>query len=103
MRKKFKDVSKFLLVDIWKIRRDQVSTRKLWLIKTIRIFILAGRRFLIDDCQLKASALTFYSLLSVVPVVALAFGIAKGFGFRDALEVELGNRLVGHEEVVYAE
>jgi membrane protein len=100
MRKKFKAISKFLLVDIWKIRREQVSTRQLWVIKTIRIFILAGRRFLIDDCQLKASALTFYSLLSVVPVVALAFGIAKGFGFRDALEVELGNRLVGHEEVV---
>jgi membrane protein len=66
----------------------------------LRIFSLAVRRFIIDQCQIKASALTFFSLLSVVPIAAMAFGIAKGFGFREALEEELQKRLVGHEEVV---
>jgi membrane protein len=51
-------------------------------------------------CPIKASALTFFSLLSVVPLVAMAFGIAKGFGFMDTLEQELQTRLAGHEEVV---
>lgn len=100
MLKYFEIVKKFILEDIWRIRRDGTSKRQFWLIRNARIFILAGQRFLQDNCQLKASALTFYSLLSVVPVVALAFGIAKGFGFREALEVELKQRLVGHEEVV---
>jgi membrane protein len=70
------------------------------LIKGLRILSLAVRRFIIDQCQVKASALTFFSLLSVVPLAAMAFGIAKGFGFREALEEELQKRLVGHEEVV---
>lgn len=100
MRKRLDTIIKFVLEDIWRIRRDNTSKRQFWLIRTARIFILAGQRFLSDNCQLKASALTFYSLLSVVPVVALIFGIAKGFGFREALEIELQRRLVGHEEVV---
>ncbi|MFO8002373.1 MAG: YihY/virulence factor BrkB family protein [Marinilabilia sp.] len=70
------------------------------MIRFLRIFSLAIRRFIIDKCDIKASALTLFSLLSVVPLVAMAFGIAQGFGFREALETELQNRLVGHEEVV---
>lgn len=45
--------------------------------------------FIDDDCYSKASALTFYSLLSIVPIVAVAFGIGKGFGFDTNIEQEL--------------
>ena len=86
--------------EIWRIRPDETSKRQYWYIRILRIFSLAIRRFVKDQCQIKASALTFFSLLSVVPLVAMAFGIAKGFGFREALEQELQQRLVGHEEVV---
>ncbi|MFZ2403549.1 MAG: YihY/virulence factor BrkB family protein, partial [Methylobacter sp.] len=40
-------------------------------------------------CPLRASALTLYSLLSIVPVIAMLFGIAKGFGFETMLEQRL--------------
>src|SRR5690606_11944656 len=97
---KIRKVRKFVEEDIWRVRKDASTRRQFWLIRTFRIFVLAIRRFLVDDCQVKASALTYYSLLSVVPVVALAFAIAKGFGFRETLEEQLHNRLTGHEEVV---
>lgn len=42
-----------------------------------------------DKCYLKASALSFYSLISIVPVLAVAFGIAKGFGFKQILEDQI--------------
>ena len=100
MRKYLEIATKFVLEDIWRIQRGHTSKRQFLLIRNARIFILAGRRFIQDDCQVKASALTFYSLLSVVPVAALAFGIAKGFGFREALEAEITTQLAGHEEVV---
>lgn len=35
------------------------------------------------------SALTFYSLFALVPMLAVMFGIAKGFGFDDFLEHQL--------------
>ncbi|MFW5754442.1 MAG: YihY/virulence factor BrkB family protein [Marinilabiliaceae bacterium] len=90
----------FFLEEIWRIRPDDTSKRQFWLIRFLRIFSLAIRRFIVDKCEVSASALTFFSLLSVVPAVAIAFGIAQGFGFRETLEQELQNQLVGHEEVV---
>lgn len=47
------------------------------------------RKFLLDDCYGKASALSFYTLLSIVPILAVAFGIAKGFGFDHSLENQI--------------
>jgi membrane protein len=49
---------------------------------------------------LRASSLTFYTLLSVVPVVAMFFGVAKGFGFEKRLENQLFERFPGQEEVL---
>ena len=100
MKELINKVRFFLLEEIWRIRPGDTSKRQFWLIRFLRIFSLAIRRFIIDQCPLKASAFTFFSLLSVVPFMAMAFGIAKGFGFRETLEHELQNRLVGHEEVV---
>ena len=48
--------------------------------------VLAGRGFLNDKVQLRASALTFYTLLSIIPIVAIALAIAKGFGLDQNLE-----------------
>ncbi len=60
--------------------------------KWMRICISSIRGFSDDDCSEKASALTFYSLLSIIPVLAVAFGIAKGFGFEQHLEDEITQR-----------
>lgn len=60
--------------------------------------VAAGKGFKRENCMLRASALTLYALLSIVPVMALAFGIAKGFGFEQVLQRELIARLPGQEE-----
>jgi len=64
------------------------------------VLILTLRGITEDRSPLRASALTFYSLLSIVPVVAMVFGIAKGFGFEDRLEQVLLGTLEGQEEIV---
>lgn len=69
-------------------------------VRASRIALAAARGFRDDDCASKASALTFYSLLSIVPVLAVAFGIAKGFGFQERLESELSQRFAEQKEVV---
>jgi membrane protein len=90
---------RFLKVDIWRFRAAKLSARKLFWISQLRILLLAIRRFGEDRCDLRASALTFYSLLSIVPVVALAFGVAKGFGLEKVLETQLLAKLEGQPEV----
>ena len=71
----------FVKLDMWTIPEGQLSPARRFLLRVLRIFFLTIKRFMQDDLNLRASALTFYSLLSIAPVLALGFGIAKGFGF----------------------
>jgi len=89
----------FIKTDIWRIRLKDHPRRKIFFIKQLRVVLLAFRGFYENKCSLRASALTFYSLLSIVPVVALAFGIAKGFGADKSLEKQLLEKFPGQEEV----
>ncbi len=85
---------------IWGIALEKISGRqKLWL-RLLRTLALAIRGFREDKIGLRASALTVYTLLAVVPVVALAFGIAKGFGLKEYLERQLLANFTGQEEVL---
>ena len=97
--KKFSDIVQFLNADIWRLQAHKLPPRRSFWITQLRILLLAVRRFNLDKCELRASALTFYSLLSVVPVVAMAFAVAKGFGFEKILGDQLMAKMQGHEDV----
>ncbi|WP_428353613.1 YihY/virulence factor BrkB family protein [Methyloprofundus sp.] len=58
-------------------------------IRYLKIFTLSIQTFIQNNGSLRASALTLYTLLSIVPVIAMLFGIAKGFGFEQLLEQQL--------------
>jgi len=90
----------YVNADIWRINLDDLPRYRALLIKILRIGILAVRGFAKDGCFLRASALTFYSLLSLVPAAAMAFGIAKGFGFERLLERKLLQDFEAQREVV---
>ncbi|WP_430814846.1 YihY/virulence factor BrkB family protein [Carboxylicivirga sp. RSCT41] len=100
MKERIAKIIHFFNEEIWRIRKENSSKRQFFLIRTIRILSISVQGFINDKCQLKASALTFYSLLSVVPVAALAFGIAKGFGLDHKLQAILTDKLEGQEEVL---
>lgn len=95
----FLKILHFFRHDLWRIPLETLSPKKGFLLRQVRIIFLALRGFDENKCALRASALTFYSLLSVVPFAALAFGIAKGFGVQQLLEGELMNSMKGQEEV----
>jgi membrane protein len=85
---------------IWHTPLSEISKRKSILIKQLRVIVLASRGFSNDKVQLRASALTFYSLLSVIPMVAIGFGIAKGFGLDQNLEEIITQKFQSHKEVL---
>ena len=100
MKERLAKIIHFFNEEIWRIRAEKTSKQQFFLIRIVRILSISIKGFVNDKCQLKASALTFYSLLSVVPVVALAFGIAKGFGLDSKLHEILTVKLEGQEEVL---
>ena len=82
------------------LRCQKFPKGKTFLFKQLRIIVLAARGFSNDKVQLRASALTFYSLLSIIPVAAIAFAIAKGFGLDQNLEQLITDKFQAHQEVL---
>jgi membrane protein len=82
-------VNKFMRHGIWHIKIDRFPKWQRGMIKTLRICILAAKDFNKKDLSLRATALTLYTLLSVVPLVAMIFGISKGFGLEEYLANQL--------------
>ncbi|MGE5248503.1 MAG: YihY/virulence factor BrkB family protein [Verrucomicrobiota bacterium] len=88
-RKLPQDLVAFLKTDLWLLSEKELPRHKAIFVRMLKILLLAWRGFQRNRCSEKASALTFYSLLSVVPLVAVFFGIAKGFGFQRNLKAQL--------------
>ncbi|MCF8390352.1 MAG: YihY/virulence factor BrkB family protein [Bacteroidales bacterium] len=93
-------IRKFTQEEIWHTSLHDRSKPHIFLIKQLRIIILAFRGFLEDRVSIRASALTYFTLLSLVPIVAMAFGVAKGFGFQDKMEDFIITNFKGQEEVL---
>jgi len=71
-----------------------------YLKRFVRLFWVIIYRFKTDLCFLRASALTFNTALSVVPVLAVMFGVAKGFGIEKILEASIKSEFHDHQEVI---
>ncbi|HOU95113.1 MAG TPA: YihY/virulence factor BrkB family protein [Bacteroidales bacterium] len=94
--KKLKDINNL----IWHTPLSEFSKHKVILIKQLRIVFVAAKGFVNNKVQLMASALTFYSMMSVVPIAAIAFAIAKGFGLEQSLEEQLIKNFQAQREVL---
>lgn len=90
----------FFTTTLWQARRGEQPAIQWLLIRLMRTVILSYRGFTRHHGPLRASALTFFTLLSLVPVAAMAFGIAKGFGFERRLQQELLEQFSAQQEVV---
>jgi len=76
----------FLDQELWSADLSDVRwwRRVLW--HQGQLWSLVLRDFFADRCMLRASALTFTTLLSIVPLLALMFSVLKGFGVQNTLE-----------------
>src|SRR5512137_1547098 len=90
----------FIKEDLWLLNEQRLPLFKAAIIKALKIVILSVQSFSSDLCPLRASALTLYSILSIVPVIAMLFGIAKGFGFETMLEQRLLERAPSHDAMM---
>jgi len=100
LKKRISQLKQLLSFDIWRIQIENQPRYRRWILKFVRIIIITFSEFRKDRVHEKASNLTYFTLLSIVPVIAMAFGISKGIGLEKLLEKELGNFFKGQEEVL---
>jgi membrane protein len=79
----------FVTTRIWKIRLSKVDKRQGIILKQLRVIALAIKRFQLNNSLVSATALTYYTIFSIVPILALAFAIAQGFGFQNNLQEQI--------------
>ena len=90
----------FFKEEIWSHDLTSKSRRRTFLIRQARIYFLAFKGFFEDRAAVKAAALTYFTMLSIVPIFAIAFAIARNFGFEDTLHKFITNNMQDQEEVM---
>jgi len=98
MNKRIATLWKFLTYDIWRITEDEVTKTTFSLYNIIKTIYLCINRFTKDRLVNKASALTYSTLLAIVPILAIVFAIARGFGFDNLMESQIVQGFGGPSE-----
>ena len=88
-------IKAFLLEDIWRVTDDEVSRKRGMIYNAIKILTLSIKEFTERRIVNKASALTYNTLLAIIPILAILFAIARGFGFANLLEDQFRSGLEG--------
>lgn len=92
-------IIEFFKTDIWHISQGEVPAWKYLLVSITKRFILAVRFFLDKRVLSQASALTYSTLLAIVPILAVVFAIARGFGYSKYIEVWFRDALASQPQV----
>jgi membrane protein len=91
----------FFTTTLWEIDPENYRGAKRSVVKYLQITALVIRDFRSDQCLLHASALSFTTILSIVPFFALAFAVLKGLGVQNKLEpFILAQVSAGSDEIV---
>lgn len=86
---RYTSLLRYFTYEIWYERVDLYSYWKRVGISIFKILSISYKKFFKDKCLTRASALSYYSILAVVPILAIAFGVAKGFGMDELLASEI--------------
>ncbi len=84
-------------------RRDASEWRNpaaRWLVRQYRLLFYTARGLKEHGTLIRSAALTFYTLMSLVPIVAVAFAVVKGFGLADGLVQNLYSIFPQNPEII---
>ncbi|MDR0955040.1 MAG: YihY family inner membrane protein [Rikenellaceae bacterium] len=82
MIERIKAIYRYLTEEIWtKAEREYHSKFMRWLSGHIKVFIYTIRSYGQNQMTVRCAGLTYYTLMAIVPLAAVVFGVAKAVGF----------------------
>lgn len=94
-------IRSFLSTTLWELNPDTYPFLRRYAVKYLQITLLVAKGFMADLCLQRAAALSFTTILSLVPFFALMFAVLKGLGVQNRLEPLLLEQVAaGSQEVV---
>ena len=96
-----RDLLTFFTTTLWDLEPDHYRGLRRHGLRYLQIIALVARDFWLDQCPLRAAALSFTTILSLVPFFALTFAVLKGLGVQNKLEpLILQQVTAGSQEMV---
>lgn len=88
----------FLSYDMWRLSTQETPKRWRFFSDCIKAVHFSTQRFITDDLASKAASLTYSTVLSIVPILAVIVAIAKGFGLQHMVHSTLQASFPGQRE-----
>lgn len=95
---KLEKIREFFAHDIWAAHEG--GTKKWWFVRLARIAIFTATSSGRHDTGIRSAALAFFTVMSLVPILAIAFAVAKGFGMDARLVGLLYDQFPDYTQVV---
>jgi len=96
----FEGIYNFIRFDIWRITEYELTKSRRFFYRVVKTIVLAIRGFVVDNLNVRASALTYSILFAMIPLFALIIAIAKGFGVDKLIENSLQGTFIGQANLV---
>ena len=90
---------RFISEDIWEMEMEELSRAKARFIKYVKVLIITVKTFSQQKVAPRAIALSYLSMMAVVPFLALVFGITGGFGLSETLKEFMAANITSSESV----
>ena len=87
------------LEHIWSVNEKHLSFLQRVGLRILKRFVITWECITKNNILNYASALTYSSMLAAVPVFAIIFAIARGFGFDTIIETKLRSSLEGNPDI----
>ena len=97
IRLKIAEWIQFLSDDIWRLNPENFSGKKNVFHNFLKIIMLTVRGVQEQDLSASSRSLTYRTILSIVPMLAVIFAIARGFGFEKIVESQIFNFFQNNE------
>ncbi len=86
MLEKIKSAYRYMTEGIWKKDESEYNTRFMrWFSGQLKVFMFTISSFGRNQLVVRSAGLTFYTVMAIVPLAAVVFGVAKGFGFEERI------------------
>ena len=88
---------RFVTLDMWRLTRASLAAPTRLGVATLRVLYMTVQAYIEESIGSLAGSLTYSTVLSLVPILAVIIGIAKGFGLQETVRYALMRALPGHE------
>ena len=100
LRRRTRKLKDFFSTEIWAMELEELSKARARFIKYLKVMMITIKTFSSEKIGFQAVALSFFSTMSVVPFIAIAFVVTGGFGLTDKLKELLYTYFDNSHEII---